>query len=255
MFTMSRPVYNDRMTTSARRHRLREATIGEIKAAALERIAEAGTGGLSIRGVAREIGMSPAGLYRYYDGLEALITDLITDAYDDLATACEEAIAEASTPRSQFLAAVMAYRQWAIRHPSRFLLVFGTPIPGYAAPPGGPTVAANQRVGNAFIGVAAKAWSLGEIRLPDSPDIPVASESAIADLEGVAGLPSGLIPVLLGTWAHFHGLVTLELLNQLDWIYPDATDFYSGEVSRMLDNLGVSRDDSNIGTVDRLRAN
>ena len=68
-----------RMTMS-RRERLRASTIDEIKHAALAQIENDGAAALSVRGVARDIGMSPAGLYRYYDGRDALLTELITDA-------------------------------------------------------------------------------------------------------------------------------------------------------------------------------
>ena len=73
--------------TATRREKNRAATLAEIKAAALDQIASEGAGALTLRGIARAIGMSPAGLYRYYDGLDALITELITDAYNDLADA------------------------------------------------------------------------------------------------------------------------------------------------------------------------
>ena len=72
---------------STRRELTRTATIAQIKQAALDQIEHEGAPALSIRGVARAIGMSPAGLYRYYDGRDALLTDLLADAYMDLARA------------------------------------------------------------------------------------------------------------------------------------------------------------------------
>jgi AcrR family transcriptional regulator len=233
--------------TSPRRERARANTVAEIKAAALSQIAASGGGSLSIRGVARAIDMSPAGLYRYYDGLDALLTELITDAYTDLAVAVEEAVGGgAGTSGQRFEAGVMAYRAWALENRNRFLLIFGTPIPGYAAPEGGPTVEANRRIGAAFLGVAAQGWAQGEIGVPTPTRPPSPEETGLAAevANAVPGFPPEMIPVLIGTWAHFHGLVTLEVLDQLDWLYPDAEPFFRGEVGRMLEALRPAGTDS-----------
>jgi AcrR family transcriptional regulator len=218
---------------------MRAATISEIKEAALQQIAEEGAAALSIRGVARAIGMSPAGLYRYYDGLDSLITELITDAYDDLADAVTKATTGSGPARERLRAGMLAYRQWAVEHPNRFLLIFGTPIPGYAAPEGGPTVEANRRVGAAFFAVAAEAWAKGEFAPPPLHRLAEAGEEALANELGVPapGFPPAGVAAYLSAWAHFHGMVTLEILNQFDWIYPDPERFYAAEVERILDGL------------------
>ena len=250
MFTKSilfafRPGFRDNgAMTLTRRERLRAETIDEIKAAALAQIARSGGPSLTIRGVAREIGMSPAGLYRYYDGLDDLLTDLITDAYNDLATAVEGA----TSPRSPdglaatFAAGVSAYRDWAVANPNRFLLIFGTPIPGYAAPEGGPTVAAHQRVGRAFFVIAAEAAVAGELTVAASRAPTQGEEAFVAEVrDDLPGLSAPMVGVLLGTWAHWHGLIALEVTRQLDWIYPDDRDaFFDGELQRMTGALGFA---------------
>ena len=226
--------------TATRRERLRAATIADIKDAALDQIASEGAPSLSLRGVARSIGMSPAGLYRYYDGRDALLTDLLTDAYNGLADAVEGAIT--STPGSaadRFAAGVRCYRAWAREDPHRFLLIFGTPIPGYAAPEDGPTVEANRRMGWAFFSLAADGIADGSLH-PSSGRSPTAGEVAFAEETGESlDLPAGAIGALLGTWAHWHGLVALELTGQFDWIYgEDADAFFDGEIDRMITGLG-----------------
>ncbi len=231
------------MTAPTRRERIRSETIAEIKAAALAQVAESGAASLSIRGVARAIGMSPAGLYRYYSGRDALLTDLITDAYDDLADGVQAATTGGGTPWQRFAAGVRAYRAWAIADPNRFLLLFGTPVPGYAAPQGGPTVAANRRMGQAFFAVAAEAWMHGDLVAPDLGRRPTEGEVALArELEsGAPGFPASLVPLLVGTWSHWHGLVTLEVTNQLDWIYPrDREVLMETSINQMLVALGAS---------------
>ncbi len=219
---------------------MRQATIEEIKEAALARIAAEGAGALSIRGIARAIGMSPAGLYRYYDGLDSLLTELIADAYGDLASAVEAGTRSPGPPERRLLAGMLAYRRWCVEHTNRFLLIFGTPIPGYAAPDEGPTVQASRRIGAAFFDVVHEGWRTGalELRAPARAATP-------RELEFLAGVdpefPASGLTTFLSTWAHIHGLVTLEVLGQLDWLYPDGEWFYRLEVERMLDSWAPQR--------------
>lgn len=218
-----------------RRERLRSETIDEIKTAALRRMAEGGAPSLSLRGVARDIGMSPAGLYRYYDGIDALLTDLIADAYGDLADAVEAATTGGGDPFERIRDAAHAYRGWALAHPERFLLIFGTPIPGYAAPEGGPTVVANRRLGAALFAVGVEAAALGRLAVPPLGRPVEPGEEAIA--QRIGGVAPEAVPAFIGVWARLHGLVMLEVTNQLHWLYPDADGFFTGEVTRMVDEL------------------
>ena len=219
--------------TPTRRERHRQATITEIKEAALALIGSGGSAALSVRGVARAIGMSPAGLYRYYDSLDALITELVTDAYDDLADAVGTATAPPGTPSERLLAGMLAYRRWCLDRPNQFLLVFGTPIPGYAAPEHGPTVRANRRIGGAFFDVVHDGWRTGALELPGPDRPPTQREQEF--LAGVApDFPAAWLTAFIGAWAHFHGMVTLEILGQLDWLYPDGEWFFRAEVGRLL---------------------
>lgn len=136
----------------------------------------------------------------------------------------------------------MAYRAWAVAEPNRFLLIFGTPVPGYHAPEAGPTVAAMQRVGWAFFGVAAYAFVRNAIALPPDERDPTAEERIIAkEIATLApGFPAGAIPILVGAWARWHGLVTLEVVGQLEWLYPDPAVFYASEVHRIADELWMT---------------
>ncbi len=221
------------VVTTPRRERLRQATITEIKQAALEQIAREGASSLSIRGIGRAIGMSPAGLYRYYDSLDSLLTELIADAYNDLADAVDAAVSGPGTVSDRLVAGMLAYRGWCVEHRNQFLLIFGTPVPGYAAPEEGPTVEATRRIGAAFFALVHEGWRSGALDLPVAPRRATPAEMQF--LEGVAPeFPASWLPAFVGAWAHFHGMVTLEILGQLDWIYPDASLFYRTEVERLV---------------------
>lgn len=258
-----------------RREQARTRTLAEIRAAALRQVAAEGASALSIRGVAREIGMSPAGLYRYYEGRDALLTDLLVDAYSDLADAVASAAGLAAPgslgpmatgepggsppegaplvaapqagpgdPATALLRSIEAYRTWAVANPARFLLIFGTPVPGYAAPEDGPTVQANRRMGAVFFSLAALAWrdgliapTLPEPAIDPTPTTPGEAE-AIAQLRLIApDFPVALVPTLLGGWALWHGLVTLEITGQLAWIYPDTGAFFTDRVTEWVTRL------------------
>lgn len=219
--------------TATRREKNRAATLGEIKDAALSQIASEGAGALTVRGVARAIEMSPAGLYRYFDGLDALITELVTDAYTDLADAVASAMATDGSAANRLRDGMLAYRQWSVDHPNRFLLIFGTPIPGYAAPVGGPTVEANKRIGEAFMSVLIEGWKRGEFRIPER-DRPAQPGEIALVAEAAPDLPPTSVGAFIGTWAHFHGMVALEILNQLDWAYTDPGAFYRSEVDAII---------------------
>jgi AcrR family transcriptional regulator len=222
---------------ATRRERARQATVAEIKAAALQQVASLGAPELTIRGVARAIGMSPAGIYRYYDSRDALLTDLLTDAYNDLADAVSAAAGWGADGAAQappdplpaLLAATEAYRDWALAQPARFLLIFGTPVPGYAAPPQGPTVTANQRMGSVFFGLGALAWAAGQVApasgAEDAPQQPPeGQQQVLAQLRGLApDLPDDFVNRMLGGWALVHGLVTLEVTGQLHWAMADPS--------------------------------
>src|SRR5580765_1575178 len=118
------------------RQRRRDETVREIKDAALQQLAEGGTGALSLRGVARSVGMTVQSLYHYFDSRDELLTALVVDAHHHLADAVQAAadLTRGQPPLQRRLAATMAYRGWALANRPAFLLLYGTPVPGYAPP-------------------------------------------------------------------------------------------------------------------------
>jgi len=122
------------------RERNRAAIEAEILTVGRRHLAEVGAAALSLRAVARDLGMVPSALYRYVAGRDDLLTLLIVAAYDDLADAVDAALARqqteqpASGPRAAFTAIATATRRWALTHPHEHALIFGSPVPGYTAP-------------------------------------------------------------------------------------------------------------------------
>jgi AcrR family transcriptional regulator len=249
------------MTT--RRAALRRETVRTIKAAALDHLREHGAVGLSLRAVARDAGISAPGLYRYFDSRDALLTALITDAYDALADHVlvatgrpAEELSDLDRPRPQpavvvagdadpaerVRAGALAYREWALAHPNEFGLLFGDPIPGYAAPPGGPTVAALERMAVGLCRPLVEGWLAGRLR-PLDADLVAPVADALAPLAGVAPgltLPPEVGATLLAVWGRLHGSTALEVFGHHRWIFPAGAEvLYRAELERMLEDLGL----------------
>src|SRR5271156_1560169 len=103
------------------RERVREEMTAEILAVASAHMARDGAAALSLRSIARDLGMAPSALYRYFDGRDALLTALILTAYEALATEAERAADKAGTGEEpgadrdaeRWLAVPRALRLWA----------------------------------------------------------------------------------------------------------------------------------------------
>ncbi|MEO3977819.1 TetR/AcrR family transcriptional regulator [Streptomyces sp. CAU 1734] len=229
------------MPAPTRRDRLRAETLDEIKAVSLRQLREVGAAQLSLRAVATALGMSPAGLYRYFDSRDALLTALITDAFDRLADAVEEArdADPGADVADRLLAALTAYRRWAVAHPQEFGLVYGTPVPGYTAPPDGPTSVATRRVGGAFTPLFAEAWQQG--RLLPSGEAEAEPDPALARYaaELHPGMPPAAAAAVLGAWTRTHGLVILEAFGHLRWLRHDTAPLAERQIRLLLTEIGL----------------
>src|SRR5688572_21486042 len=154
------------------RDRRRAETVREIKAAALEQLAEGGPGGLSLRGVARAVGMTVQSLYHYFDSREALLTALVIDGHRALTAAVQDA-ADASRGLShteRLFAATNAYRRWALENRPAFLLLYGTPVPGYEPPSRAEVIGAAVSLAEPFREVVFDGWTTAQLeKIPVQP--------------------------------------------------------------------------------------
>ena len=117
------------------RQRYRAQVRGEVKQAALRQLAQSGPAGLSVSAISKELGVSGPALYRYFASRDELLTELVIDAYHDLAEALRDAAGQAAgrEPLARLEALARAYRSWAVAQPHRYRLLFGPPLPGYDA--------------------------------------------------------------------------------------------------------------------------
>ena len=228
---------------ATRRQQRRTATLADIKAAALRQLRDVGPAALSLRAVAAELEMSAGALYRYYDGRDGLLTELITDGFADLAAALTRVrdqhdgddIADA------LFAVSMAYRRWAMQHPHEFALLYGTPIPDYAAPVDGPTSMASRSVGQVFIPLLIDGWRAGRLRVLEDVDgaatlYPLVAPYA-ASIE--PNIPPEVATTILACWTRIHGPVILEVFGHLHWLAKDAEPVYASMIRGVLSDIGL----------------
>lgn len=207
------------------RARARAETMAQILELGRERLAERGAADLSVRAIARDLGMVSSGIYRYVASRDELLTALIIDAYDQLGAAVEDAATARTTPGRRFLRACTAARSWAVAHPHDWALIFGSPVPGYQAP--ADTIAAATRVPAALLALAAQ-QHLGGGLVTHAPTPRISRRlstqaTLVRDALGV-DLPDDAVLRCLAAWAMVNGTISFELFGQLANTFDPADD-------------------------------
>lgn len=247
------------------RERARADLTREIKEEARRQLAATGADGLSLRAVARALGMVSSALYRYYPSRDDLLTALIIDAYDALGAAAEQAIAPGAadradggdavnrTARARWIAACSAIRAWARANPHEYALIYGSPVPGYRAPEA--TIGPASRVPLAFVSLLASAVASGELAAgeaaegessgdaspgeagdtsagaqprPARGELAAQAASLAAALETPGIAPDALVRAVIA-WTQLFGMISFELFGQFVGSFdpPDALFGYA----------------------------
>jgi AcrR family transcriptional regulator len=215
------------------RDRRRAETVAEIKQAALQQLVDAGPGGFSLRGVARAVGMTVQSLYHYFANRDALLTVLVVDAHHASADAVQAA-ADATRgrpPHERRLAACRAFREWALANRPAFLLLYGTPVPGFTPLRESEVGQAAWRLGQPFAEVVFDGWTPAQLAA-----VPAAPTLADTDLKQMA-LPLGAAALFIELRARMHGVVTLELIGHLHPFTEHGAAFFDAAMDRMSDDV------------------
>ncbi|MFF6982762.1 TetR/AcrR family transcriptional regulator [Streptomyces sp. NPDC008343] len=226
-------------TTQGARARARLEVTAAIKDEARRQLAAEGAAKLSLRAVARELGMVSSALYRYFPSRDDLLTALIIDAYDSLGECAEGAHGKAADtgPLGRWTAVAQAVRDWALRHPHEYALIYGSPVPGYTAPD--TTVPPASRVGLLFIGILRDAHQdCGLTEPPLSAELRPEAERMAADL--APDLPPATVAALIAAWAQLFGLVGFELFGQFHRVVEDRETFFRHAVGRLAQDVGLA---------------
>jgi AcrR family transcriptional regulator len=227
-----------------RRDRVRAATVTEIKETARAILVSEGPDGLSLRAIAREMGMTAPALYRYFPSREDLIVGLIADLYDELVETIEAArdVHPAADAPLQLAAASRAFRRWALANPREFGLLFGSPIPGIDVrkDDSNPANQAAERFGQLFGELIARIYLTDPFPIPADDEIdPALREELRAWCSALpVDLPLGAGQVFLSCWIRLYGMVAMEVFGHLNFAIPDAGPMFEVELADLAHKLG-----------------
>jgi AcrR family transcriptional regulator len=222
----------------------------EIKREALAQLASEGSA-LSLRAVAREMGMVSSAIYRYFPSRDELLTALIIDAYNSLGDAAEFAdrgVRRQNAYLTRWLETGHAIRSWALAHSAEYALIYGSPIPGYQAPEA--TITPANRAVFALARSVAEAEAAGQLREPAAATALAPTENGAFSAElrtaatalGFVG-ESRVAERFLGAVTHLFGALNFELFGRLNNVIDQRDEWYDRQLRALAVALalGTSR--------------
>ena len=218
---------------STMRERYRAQVRQEVKGVALRQLAEAGPSGLSISAIGKQLGVSGPALYRYFASRDDLLTELVIDAYHDLANALTSATSQLANdnPRGRFEALARAYRRWALAEPHRYRLLFGPPLPGYEAH-AQRLVEASWAAMNLLLEVLRGfAAGVAEPAEPLGSELTAWARQHDARIDAATALHAVLI------WGQLHGIVSLEIAGNFASMSIDADQLFETQLAAITATL------------------
>ncbi|RLU89169.1 TetR family transcriptional regulator [Streptomyces griseocarneus] len=238
------------------RERARSEITAAIKDEARLQLARDGAAKLSLRAVARELGMVSSALYRYFPSRDDLLTALIVDAYNAVGAAAEAALAagDGKAPAARWTAVCRAVRDWALAHPHEYALIYGTPVPGYTAPL--TTVEPAGRVALTLLSIAREAHADGRLVVRPVDSLP---RTVHTDVERIAaeyapGLPAPTAAALVAAWAQLFGLIGFELFGQFNQVVEARDAFFAHAVRSLAHQVGLAGPDEEAAIPDEAAA-
>ena len=232
-----------------RRERLRAATTAEIKETARRILVTEGPDAVSLRAIAREMGMTAPALYRYFGSHDELIKHVIADIFAELAADIRSAIAAADAGSggdmtAKVFAACWEFRRWSLGHTREFGLIFATPLPGLHVQKDEITAEKGGQFGNTFFILLLELWRKRPFPVPADDEIDPGLlrqlEQYSDGLGGLAeGLPLGLLLVFLRCWVRLYGIVSLEVFGHLSFALDDGRPMFELMLSEMAPLVGL----------------
>ena len=232
------------------RERARARTVADILRLGREHLALHGAAALSLRAVARDLGVVSSAVYRYVESREELLTLLLIDAYNELGDEVDAAVG--AVPESdfggRFAALGHAVRDWALREPSRYGLLFGSPVPGYRAP-AERTTGPGIRVISALMAILDGAYRAGQLSVQGRPGPAVAAGLAgdLAKIRAEFGLavPDDLLARGALAWTSLFGAVSFEVFGQYgEETFTDRGQLFGHHLRVLADVAGLPAADA-----------
>ncbi|WIM97066.1 TetR/AcrR family transcriptional regulator [Actinoplanes oblitus] len=217
------------MSAANLRARVRAEMTEEIKQVARRHLATDGAN-LSLRAVARDLGMASSAVYRYFASRDELLTALIIDAYRAVGDAAELHDSPEAEPAERWVAIAHAVRDWALANPHQWALIYGSPVPGYQAPQD--TIEPATRVIMLLAGVLRDALTSGKlVEVPAQPEGRFGAEMAAVAQHFGPEVPAHLVGATMYGFVHLCGAVSAELFGQLNnTIEEDRRGFFDWQM-------------------------
>ena len=217
----------------SRRDRVRAATAGEIKQTARRILVAEGPEAVSLRAIAREMGMTAPALYRYFSSREDLVRHVCGDIFTEIATDVRAASARAAQESdgdvtAKLIAACREFRHWALTHREEFGLLFGTPLPGLEALHNDKIDECALDFASSWITLFLELWQRHPFPVPADDQIEPGLLSQLARyIDGLGvDLPAGAALTFLRCWVHLYGMVSLEVFGHLHFALDDAAPMF-----------------------------
>jgi AcrR family transcriptional regulator len=217
-------------------------TCEEIKSIAWETVAEGGAAALSLGAIARKMSLTTPALYRYFKNRDALLSDLISDAYTSFTAALEESLADLSPSDhgGRFRRLFATYREWAVANPQKYFLMFGVPVPGYKL-----SDSAGEKADKSFLLLLEEVHAAevdGKIDFSGNPLVfsPTLKERLREVKHHNHSFSERETYLALTAWSYIHGLVSLEISGGYSLILGDTvSDFFLFQVEHFIKTFGI----------------
>lgn len=227
--------------TPTPRERARAETMQRIVEAARAELRTSGPDGLSLRAIAREVGLVSSAVYRYVASRDELLTELIVADYEALGAAVTAGVAGRASPGRRFVRGCAAAREWAVRNPQDHALLFGTPVPGYLAPER--TIAAAAIAPVALVSTVQDAWRAGTLAVDESPlrrALQAQATRTASDLGLDDALPPQTVVAFVQAWIQVLGLIGLERSGYLANTFDPADELAAATFTRAARDVGFT---------------
>jgi AcrR family transcriptional regulator len=226
--------------------------MGEITATARRLLVEQGPEAVALRAIAREMGMTAPGLYRYYGSRQELLRHVIADIFRELATDIRRAIDEAVEPpvpdgeatqpahlTLKMVAACQEFRRWSLTHRDEFALVFGVPLPEIDDGRFDIAEECALEFAGTFYTLFLEVWNTIHFPVPAASQIDQGLRAQLARFRGTlrTDAPDGAILVFLHCWVLLYGAVAMEVFGHLDFALEDPAPMFEltlGDLARLV---------------------
>jgi AcrR family transcriptional regulator len=229
----------------SRRDRMRAATTEEIKQTARRILVEQGPEAVSLRAIAREMGMTAPALYRYFTSREDLIRNVVGDIFNELSSDIGLAIGEASRSSeditAKLIAACREFRRWSFSHQGEFGLIFGSPLPGVDDGRGDFADECGRRFAGVFFALFYELWRRSPFPVRAPEEIDPGLRAQLERFRQVIGadLPLGAILAFLRCWTKLYGAVSMEVFGHIGFALDDAAPMFEITLSELAGDVGL----------------